>query len=108
MSGYRGYYKESKHHEYEEERLPSTRMPKEMTIKDLEIGTTLGTGTFGRVRQAYLKKDPKKKIYALKMLKKTSILKLSQLEHIKSEKLVLSKYNHSFIVKLYKLSILTL
>jgi len=72
---------------------------KDLTIKDFEIGTTLGTGTFGRVRQAYLKKDPHKKIYAMKILKKTTIVKLNQVDHIKSEKIILTQITHPFIVQ---------
>ena len=36
----------------------------EISIKDFNVYTTLGTGTFGRVRQARFKQDPSKKIYA--------------------------------------------
>ena len=72
-----------------------------LKITDFEIYTTLGnflkqqfllkigTGTFGRVRQARLKGDPINKVYALKMLKKTEIVRLNQVEHIKSEKRIL-------------------
>jgi len=39
--------------------------------------------------------------YALKMLKKSEIIRLKQVEHIKSEKSILSQINHPFIVVLY-------
>ncbi|KRX03955.1 Protein kinase-like domain [Pseudocohnilembus persalinus] len=61
----------------------------EMKIEDFEVSATLGTGTFGRVRQVMFKGDKKKEVYALKMLKKTEILKLKQLDHIRSEKSIL-------------------
>lgn len=48
-----------------------------LKLEDFNIYTTLGTGTFGRVRQAQLKSDPRGKVYALKMLKKTEIVKLN-------------------------------
>ena len=48
-----------------------------LTIKDFEIYSTLGTGTFGRVRLVKLKKDSSNKAYALKMLKKTEIIRLN-------------------------------
>ena len=70
-----------------------------LSIKDFKIGTTLGTGTFGRVRQAMLKRDTSRQTYALKILKKTTIMKLNQLDHIKSEKTILSKIAHPFIVR---------
>lgn len=72
----------------------------EMTIEDFYIFTTLGTGTFGRVRQAKIKKDPNQKVYALKMLKKTEIVRLNQVDHIKSEKKILQGIKHPFIVRL--------
>ena len=71
-----------------------------LTIKDFDLGATLGTGTFGRVRQVRFKHSNSKVAFALKMLKKTEIVKLSQVEHIKSEKFILSQIDHPFIVKL--------
>ena len=64
------------------------------------ILTFLGTGTFGRVRQVRLKADPNQKIYALKMLKKTEIVRLNQVDHIKSEKKILQQVQHPFIVSM--------
>jgi serine/threonine protein kinase len=59
----------------------------------------IGTGTFGRV---YLAKCSKNDHYhAIKVLKKTEIVRLKQVEHINSERLVLSKVNFPFIVDLY-------
>ena len=82
--------------------MPSDRETEkpEITIKDFEVYTTLGTGTFGRVRQAKLKNDKSNTIFALKMLKKTEIVRLNQVEHIKSEKFILENINHPFIVDL--------
>lgn len=58
----------------------------------------IGTGTFGRV---YLAKEKKaKKYYAIKVLKKAEIVKLKQVEHINSEREVLSQINFPFIVQL--------
>lgn len=72
------------------------------------IGDTLGTGTFGRVRLvSYTGFHPTgsgsnaKTYFALKMLKKSEIIRLKQVEHIKSEKTILSKICHPFIVNLY-------
>ena len=44
--------------------------------------------------------DAKNTIFALKMLKKTEIVRLNQVEHIKSEKFILDNINHPFIVDL--------
>ena len=37
---------------------------------------------------------------ALKMLKKTEIIRLKQIDHVKSEKKILETINHPFIVTL--------
>ena len=71
-----------------------------LSIRDFEIGPTLGTGTFGRVRQVRFKHSLSPHVFALKMLRKTEILKLNQVEHIKSEKRILAMTDHPFIVKL--------
>ncbi|KAI9281064.1 camp-dependent protein kinase 10 [Sporodiniella umbellata] len=70
-----------------------------VTIDDYELIETLGTGTFGRV---YLAKESKKKKYfAIKVLKKAEIVRLKQVEHINSERHVLSQIHFPFIVQLY-------
>ncbi|KAL9550522.1 hypothetical protein MBANPS3_004685 [Mucor bainieri] len=68
-------------------------------IQDYELIETLGTGTFGRVWLT--KQKTTKKYYAIKVLKKADIVKLKQVEHINSERLVLSEINFPFIVQLY-------
>lgn len=72
----------------------------ELTVFDFEISTTLGTGTFGRVRQVKIKGDAEKQVYALKMLKKTEVVRLNQVEHIKSEKEILQQIDYPFIVNM--------
>jgi len=73
---------------------------KQLRIDDFEVSTTLGTGTFGRVRQVKLKNDTSNTVYALKMLKKTEILRLNQVDHIKSERAILEEIAHPFLVNL--------
>ena len=53
------------------------------TLRDLTLSTTVGTGTFGRVRIAQHVET--NRWYALKILKKSEIVRLQQLEHIKNE-----------------------
>lgn len=69
------------------------------TLEDFELLNTLGTGTFGRVRLVKLKHSPSLPPFALKMLKKTVIIKLKQIEHIKSEKAILERVKHPFLVQ---------
>lgn len=72
----------------------------ELSSKLFELGDTLGTGTFGRVRLVVY--NYKRTMYfALKILKKAEIIRLKQVEHIKAEKRILSSITHPFIVNLY-------
>ena len=40
-------------------------------------------------------------MFALKIMKKSEVVRLKQVEHIKNEKEILSEVNHPFIVTLY-------
>ena len=64
------------------------------------MGDTLGTGTFGRVRLVTYSHQ-KTLYFALKMMKKSEIIRLKQVEHIKTEKNILMSIHHPFIVNLY-------
>eukprot|EP00811_Abedinium_folium_P034932 NODE_7770_length_1551_cov_10.393961.p1 GENE.NODE_7770_length_1551_cov_10.393961~~NODE_7770_length_1551_cov_10.393961.p1 ORF type:complete len:357 (+),score=67.31 NODE_7770_length_1551_cov_10.393961:92-1162(+) len=69
-------------------------------ISDFELRTTLGTGTFGRVRLGRFREGPITAPVALKILKKSELLRLRQVEHVKAEKDVLVMIQHPFIVTL--------
>ncbi|CAN0151670.1 unnamed protein product [Ascophyllum nodosum] len=66
---------------------------------DLEIMETLGTGTFGRVRlvRHMINGD----YYALKISKKSSIIRMKQVEHVKNEVSLLSMIAHPGIVNMF-------
>jgi len=71
------------------------------SILDFDVGVTLGTGSFGRVRFATHKKTNRH--FAIKMLKKAEVIRFQQIEHMKSEKHILqtlSQEEHPFIVNL--------
>ncbi|CAG8840835.1 24203_t:CDS:2, partial [Racocetra persica] len=53
------------------------------------------TGTFGRVYLTKFKHT--ENYYAMKVLKKLEVVRLKQVEHINSEKLILSQVHHPFI-----------
>jgi protein kinase A/protein kinase X len=79
-----------------------------LAVQQFDIGTTLGTGTFGRVRlvkfpmPSELAESDKDRVpLALKMLKKKEIIRLKQVEHIQSEKEILNRITHPFIVAFY-------
>eukprot|EP00792_Barthelona_sp_PAP020_P006386 TRINITY_DN2978_c1_g1_i1.p1 TRINITY_DN2978_c1_g1~~TRINITY_DN2978_c1_g1_i1.p1 ORF type:complete len:377 (-),score=95.76 TRINITY_DN2978_c1_g1_i1:94-1224(-) len=65
---------------------------------DLVFVRTIGTGTFGRVQLCY--HPDTKEYFALKILKKSKIAKLQQIQHVKAEKSILTRVNHPFIVNL--------
>ena len=68
-----------------------------MKLSDYEIGETLGTGSFGRVR---ISKNKKTNEYvAMKIMKKVDILKSKQADHIANEIKILSMIDHPFVIK---------
>ena len=76
------------------------RNKKHYALGDFTILTTLGTGTFGRVRLVRLKDSADMTSMALKILKKTEIVRLKQVVHVQSEKKILQMISHPFIIKL--------
>lgn len=92
----------------------------EYGLSDFEMLATLGTGTFGRVRLVRCLKDQESiqpsfqgagasasaarssapAFYAMKILKKSEIIRLKQVDHILSEVKLLSMISHPFIVNM--------
>jgi len=70
------------------------------TIKDFDLRATVGTGTFGRVRVVKIKENPDRTPLALKIMKKSEVIRLKQVEHVKAETQILSVIEHPFIVNL--------
>lgn len=60
---------------------------------------TIGKGYFGKVLLVKSRLDSN--FYALKILKKTYIIKSKSVEHIISEKCILQKLDHPFIIKMF-------
>jgi hypothetical protein len=65
-----------------------------------------GTGTFGRVllvkyRPATSAPANTTRFFAMKVLQKTEVIRLRQVEHVKAERRILSRVRHPFIVDLY-------
>lgn len=80
--------------------LPPCNFPKVVakSTEDFDVGVTLGTGSFGRVRFATHKATTTQ--WAIKILKKSEVIRLQQVEHIMSEKTILDQCKHPFIVHL--------
>lgn len=69
-----------------------------LKLEDYDLGTTLGTGSFGRVRIAKDKKIGKS--VAVKIMKKAEIIKMKQVDHIMNETNILASIDHPFIINM--------
>ena len=67
-------------------------------LKDFDKLTTVGVGSYGRVRLCKQKKTGN--VYVMKILKKNEIIKQKQVDHVYSEFNILSMLKHPFIVQL--------
>ncbi|KAF8522106.1 cAMP dependent protein kinase [Hysterangium stoloniferum] len=79
--------------------------PSGVRLTDFDVVETLGTGTFGRVllvksRNSTSPLNPIK-FFAMKVLRKSEVVRLRQVEHVNSERYILSRVRHPFIVDLY-------
>lgn len=73
-----------------------TSLGTRLALDAYEIGVTLGTGSFGRVRIAKEKKTGR--YVAVKILKKAEIIKMKQVDHIMNENNILASIDHPFII----------
>ncbi len=58
----------------------------------------MGRGAFGKVM--LVEKKDSKEVFALKSLRKEEIIDKDQIEHTKTEKMILEHVNHPFLVNL--------
>ncbi|KAH8108148.1 cAMP dependent protein kinase [Cristinia sonorae] len=75
-----------------------------LKLTDFEVKGTIGTGTFGRVLLVRLRSSSlpsSQNIFAMKVLRKTDIVRLRQVEHVNAERYILSRVQHPFIVDLF-------
>lgn len=68
-------------------------------MSDFSILRTLGTGSFGRVHLARSRHNMR--YYAIKVLAKEKVYRMKQVEHTNSERAMLSRVQHPFIVNLW-------
>ncbi|KAA0151837.1 hypothetical protein FNF29_04243 [Cafeteria roenbergensis] len=69
-----------------------------LRISDLEVMTTLGIGTFGRVKMVRDRRSGR--FYALKTLHKGTVIRLNQQKNVIYEKAVLAAIRHPFLIRL--------
>ena len=70
----------------------------EVTLNDFVPKVVLGKGAFGTV--LLVEKKGTKDLYAMKSIYKDDIIKKDQLEHTKTEKIILEHVNHPYLVNL--------
>ncbi|CAG9319476.1 unnamed protein product [Blepharisma stoltei] len=71
---------------------------RKVSLEQFRLMRTVGTGTFARVRLA--RNIATDEIIVIKMMYKSQIIQMRQVEHIKSEKKALQEFSHPFIAKL--------
>ena len=67
-------------------------------LDDFRLMRTVGTGTFSRVRIAQYRRT--QEIVVVKTMRKSDIVKMRQVEHVKNEKSILSSIAHPLLVNL--------
>ncbi|KAF9922171.1 cAMP-dependent protein kinase catalytic subunit [Linnemannia zychae] len=81
------------------------RVPQQATTRrkfnldDFRIHRTLGTGSFGRVHLVQSRFNSR--FYAMKVLKKTEVVRLKQVEHTNNEKMILERVEHPFLINMW-------
>ncbi|CAO3694173.1 unnamed protein product [Rhizopus stolonifer] len=70
-----------------------------LKLEDFNLLRTLGTGSFGRVHLSQSRHN--NRYYAIKVLKKTEVVRLKQVEHTNNEKHILESVAYPFLVNLW-------
>jgi protein kinase A len=74
---------------------------RKLTLNDFARVRTLGTGTFARVclvRPSHGTEEDRRQVFALKILRKTEVIKLKQIDHVRHEREILADVSgHPFI-----------
>lgn len=83
---------------FKEYNSESKRIGKDISLHDFRIIKTLGKGSFGKV--VLVQHKELKSYYAMKILLKEQLKQTNQILHTKSEREILEKINHPFIIKL--------
>ncbi|SCV68316.1 BQ2448_437 [Microbotryum intermedium] len=68
-------------------------------LSDFSFNRTLGTGSFGRVH--LVRSQHNSRSYAIKVLNKERVVKMKQVEHTNSEREMLERVRHPFLVNLW-------
>ncbi|KAI8973883.1 kinase-like domain-containing protein [Pilobolus umbonatus] len=71
----------------------------QLKLADFNVLRTLGTGSFGRVHLVQSRVNAR--YYAIKVLKKSEVVRLKQVEHTNNEKHILEAVAHPFLVNMW-------
>jgi serine/threonine protein kinase len=74
-----------------------------VTKQDFQMLSVIGKGAYGKVllvKKKDLQNPAGGELYAMKVLKKSEILKRNQVEHTMTERRILGSVRHPFIVKM--------
>ncbi|KAI9487855.1 MAG: camp-dependent protein kinase 2 [Benjaminiella poitrasii] len=70
-----------------------------LKLSDFNVLRTLGTGSFGRVH--LIQSHVNRRYYAIKVLKKSEVVRMKQVEHTNNEKHILESVAHPFLVNMW-------
>ena len=71
-------------------------------IGNFQLGNTLGSGSFGKVKYAIDTKDPQQTAFAVKMLNRKSISEQGMDDQLKSEIAIMKMLSHNNVVKMFQ------
>ncbi|KAI8072073.1 camp-dependent protein kinase 5 [Thamnidium elegans] len=89
----------SKYQQYDSAIMDQRKNRPKLKLDDFHLLRTLGTGSFGRVHLAQSRHNGR--YYAIKVLKKTEVVRLKQVEHTNNEKHILEAVANPFLVNLW-------
>ena len=72
---------------------------KQISVEDFELIKVIGRGGFSRV--ILCRKKDTGRLYAMKILKKSKLIREKKIKPILSERSILERLDHPFIVKLH-------
>jgi len=93
------HHKKDKESSGKEEMVFSRKEGEKVTMDDFKMLEVVGKGSFGKVILVQMKGTDK--IYAMKILSKSTVVQRKQVTHTKAEKNILQQIQHPFIIKLH-------